>query len=758
MLLIDRGVIRACVDTSVHRDRPKFREDREPNRGTQSSENDNDGQDSRGNARRFVGKTIAEKYKILELVGQGGMSAVYRAEHIVTQKIVALKLMHSHLLTDNNSIRRFQQEAKAASRLRHPNTISLDDMGVTEDGQLFLTMEFLEGWSLSEVIKADKRLEVERCFHIFKQTCSALAHAHENGIIHRDLKPSNVMLIRSGYDPDFVKVVDFGIARIMPEGGEGLKLTATGEVLGSPLYMSPEQCMGLPLDGRSDIYSMGCLMYEALSGCPPLPGKNMMETMYRQMNDEPDALTDVEGDIRQVKRLDEIIQNCMAKRADDRYQTMDEVEQDLHHAQTVLGGSKIGAMVGLEMTQAGRVLRNKTGPKWKLIFGLICFAAVSVLVGAGGIIQYCGTAGDPDSKQRTLTLNLNFETAADESRLASLEGLNMIGKAMYQQILGKGETDDSTVFYHQMQLGDFYMRLGKFDNALTCYKEAQQSITKTQLDMMAADHAHLLRGQAFCYLGTGKVQEAEKLARKSLELIEKTLQSESSWTKLSTLGLLAEIDHRQSNAKLQTEIPALEETYKRTISRRKGDLEPDYPYAAAIALKQGADAASSLGLAKHADWMYHNSLKEWVHLEGVVGLERVAVDEGVLLNDLGMVAMSQNLYETKSSTLELKEKFDKLNLDSILKGDARNSLNESFDLKLISEPDANGHIVNDNIGAIDYFKMAASRISQTEPVSVHMAMVLFNLADAYREDKKYIDATKTRLEAQKILREFGNGR
>lgn len=213
---------------------------------------------------RFIGTTIEGRYEVLSLAGKGGMSAVYRARHLLTQRIVALKLMHSHLLTDESAVRRFQQEAKAASRLHHINAISVLDMGITNDGQPYLTMDFLEGRSLSEEIRSCGKIEAMRSIHVFLQVCAALAHAHDQRIVHRDLKPSNVMLIQADDDPDFVKVVDFGIAKILREGSESLKLTATGDVFGSPYYMSPEQCMGNQLDARSDIYSMGCLMYEAL--------------------------------------------------------------------------------------------------------------------------------------------------------------------------------------------------------------------------------------------------------------------------------------------------------------------------------------------------------------------------------------------------------------------------------------------------------------------------------------------------------------
>src|SRR5262249_37806667 len=155
------------------------------------------------------------------------------------------------------------------------------DFGVTSDGQPFIAMDFLDGRALSEVIKNDGPLSPARGVPIFLQACDALAHAHRMGIIHRDLKPSNLMLIDNDGKKDFVKIVDFGIAKIIPqEGDKNLQLTATGEIFGSPLYMSPEQCLGQKLDQRSDIYQMGCLMYEAVAGKPPFKCDTAYETIH----------------------------------------------------------------------------------------------------------------------------------------------------------------------------------------------------------------------------------------------------------------------------------------------------------------------------------------------------------------------------------------------------------------------------------------------------------------------------------------------
>ena len=306
-------------------------------RSTEQTNSSKDSQSESRDSAPLVGQVLAERYQIMGLLGSGGMSQVYKAKNLLTKRIVAVKLMHTHLLADNNAVRRFQQEATAASRLQQQNCITVWDLGITENGQPFLIMDYLEGRSLAQTIESQGALPVARCLHIFKQTCVALSAAHERGVVHRDLKPSNIMLITHEKDPDFVKVVDFGIAKILPDGsGEGLKLTATGDIIGSPLYMSPEQCQGSPMDGRSDIYSLGCVMYEALTGSPPLLGQNMMETMYNQMNVVPSGLHGIKADDETVSALNDTVMKALSKKPSARQQTMAELGQALEKIENKL--------------------------------------------------------------------------------------------------------------------------------------------------------------------------------------------------------------------------------------------------------------------------------------------------------------------------------------------------------------------------------------------------------------------------------------
>jgi serine/threonine protein kinase/tetratricopeptide (TPR) repeat protein len=279
----------------------------------------------------MVGKIIGEKYEVLETIGGGGMGMIYKAKHILMKRIVAIKMMHPQYVSSASNLKRFQQEAQAASALSHPNILAVFDFGLTPAGAPYLVMDFLEGTNLAEVLDEVGLLPASRATNIFAQACAGLAHAHSKGVIHRDLKPGNIMLVEFDQRKDFVKIVDFGIAKVLPTGDESESnhLTQTGEVFGSPLYMSPEQCRGRNLDTRSDIYSLGCVMYRTLTGSSPFFGQDPMECMYKQVNEAPNKFFDANPDSKVPEALESIVFKCLAKEPGDRYQTMQELKDAL---------------------------------------------------------------------------------------------------------------------------------------------------------------------------------------------------------------------------------------------------------------------------------------------------------------------------------------------------------------------------------------------------------------------------------------------
>ncbi len=279
----------------------------------------------------MVGKIIGDKYEVLETIGGGGMGMIYKAKHILMKRIVAIKMMHPQYVSSASNLKRFQQEAQAASALSHPNILAVFDFGLTPAGAPFLVMDFLEGTNLAEVLDEVGLLPASRATNIFAQACAGLAHAHSKGVIHRDLKPGNIMLVEFDQRKDFVKIVDFGIAKVLPSGdeSEASHLTQTGEVFGSPLYMSPEQCRGRNLDIRSDIYSLGCVMYRTLTGSSPFFGQDPMECMYKQVNESPNKFFETNPDMKAPEALEAIVFKCLAKEPADRYQTMLELKEAL---------------------------------------------------------------------------------------------------------------------------------------------------------------------------------------------------------------------------------------------------------------------------------------------------------------------------------------------------------------------------------------------------------------------------------------------
>jgi serine/threonine protein kinase/tetratricopeptide (TPR) repeat protein len=286
----------------------------------------------------LIGTTLADKYEILEKLGSGGMGLVYKARHLFMKRLVAIKLMLPQYASSAIALKRFRQEAQAASHLNHPNILKVYDFGVTPTGLPYLVMDLLEGTNLSAELEQHSRMDLPRALNIFIQTCSALAHAHQKGVIHRDLKPGNIMLIEYEGAGDVVQIVDFGMAKITEAiDGEKSDLTKTGEVFGSPMYMSPEQCMGKELDARSDIYSLGCVMYRTLTGSPAVSGQTAMECFNKHATTMPAAFSEVASELNLPASIEAVVFKSMAKEPEHRYASMNDLKEALAKEMTALG-------------------------------------------------------------------------------------------------------------------------------------------------------------------------------------------------------------------------------------------------------------------------------------------------------------------------------------------------------------------------------------------------------------------------------------
>jgi serine/threonine-protein kinase len=267
------------------------------------------------------GRIVAGNFRIEQLIGQGAMGNVYRAEQLSLGKAVAVKVLHPHLMDDEKLVGRFKREAKSASRLNHPNTIQIIDSGQDADGTLYIAMELLAGRDLAQVLRDDFPLPLPRVVRIMSQVMSALDEAHAHGVIHRDLKPSNIMLIERRGEPDFVKVCDYGIAKATSGDDDDRQqmLTIQGLVCGTPEYMSPEQARAEPLDGRADLYSAAIILYQLVTGDIPFRADSPMGIVSRHLAEVPRPPSQRRADLPIPKAMDELILRGMEKNRELRY-------------------------------------------------------------------------------------------------------------------------------------------------------------------------------------------------------------------------------------------------------------------------------------------------------------------------------------------------------------------------------------------------------------------------------------------------------
>jgi serine/threonine-protein kinase len=274
----------------------------------------------------LVGSVLADRYRIERRLGEGGMGVVYLARHVILEKIVALKVLHHEYARRRELVDRFLHEAKAASRIRHEHVIDITDFGETQDKSVFFAMEFLDGHALAdELERGGKGVAWPRAKSIILEICSALQAAHEAGVIHRDLKPENVYLIHRYGNPDFVKVLDFGVAKLIDGDPDGRRLTKTGMVFGTPEYMSPEQAKGEKPDPRVDVYACGCILYELVTGDVPFRADSFMGVLTKHLLDQVPRLVDKTTREDLPAGLQAVLDQALSKDRDLRFATMNEL-------------------------------------------------------------------------------------------------------------------------------------------------------------------------------------------------------------------------------------------------------------------------------------------------------------------------------------------------------------------------------------------------------------------------------------------------
>lgn len=310
------------TDSPAHNARPVT----EPRKPTQMAESFDEEQ---GLFHNLIGKTLEGKYEVRSILGEGGMAIVYKAYHTRMERVVVIKVMQGWLLSNKNAVERFERESKTTAKLAHPNIVTVFDYGVLNQKEPYLVMEYIKGESLGDKIARQGALPFATAAGIIIQICRGLQEAHSVGIIHRDLKPDNILLQDRSDRPDWVKIVDFGISHLV-QGSK--RLTKTGKMVGTPEYIAPEQLKDKPLDIRTDLYALGIILYETLTGRVPFEGESAESILMKHLLEPPPPLSHHNDDFAGGTPFDAIVAKALMKEPDERYQTATEFRLDVEEA------------------------------------------------------------------------------------------------------------------------------------------------------------------------------------------------------------------------------------------------------------------------------------------------------------------------------------------------------------------------------------------------------------------------------------------
>ena len=318
----------------------------------------------------FVGRVFNERFKVIELIARGGLGAVYKSEQAPLGRICALKILRPRYeeTTPDEFNKRFFLEASIASKLTHPNNVTIYDYGHTEDDIYFMAMEYLEGRTLAKTIRVDGPLGEERTSHMARQMCRALREAHSLGVIHRDIKPGNIFISQEHDETDFVKVLDFGLVKEVNVKDEDL--TQAGIFMGSPKYMAPEQIQGLDVDVRTDIYALGVVLFEMVTGKPPFDRRSSVQTLIAHLNETPPSLREIFPDCEVSPNFESLIHRCMAKDPNQRPNSVDDLLNALKFSPNALRTATISGVSGeyALMSSSGSSMLSSPAPSGPHVF------------------------------------------------------------------------------------------------------------------------------------------------------------------------------------------------------------------------------------------------------------------------------------------------------------------------------------------------------------------------------------------------------
>lgn len=486
----------------------------------------------------LIGRTLNGKYRVVSEIGSGAMGTVYEGEHVTLKKRVALKILHADIQIGEETRQRFQREGIAAGRFTHPNAIQIFDFDEDEGPVFYLAMEFVEGLDLKRLILDEGALPVERVVHIASRILGALAEAHRHGIVHRDLKPENVMVVR-GEDNEIrvVKVLDFGLSKLIDRQADGT-LTEAGRVMGTPLYMSPEQVSGDAADLRSDLYSVGLTIYEMLSGKATFRGSSLQEILGKQLKELPAPISSSNPDLKLPAALDEFLAKALEKNREDRFQSADEMLAALNDA---AAGRKTGYT---SRSASGPIARPAGGRR----FGLVAVLLVVLgLVATFFMVTAIGLSPEDSAPAR---VRLRPEATRSPAETAYLHGLDAVrsdllehsteaASSKIQEAL-RAEVVDAEAYLLRglvsRQKNDDDMARVDLEEALILdprYAEAEAELGWMQLDQGHSDAARdrflaaaqldpkcaqAIAGQGAVSLLEGDAETAQTLLRQAVEL------------------------------------------------------------------------------------------------------------------------------------------------------------------------------------------------------------------------------------------------
>lgn len=563
----------------------------------------------------LVGTTV-DNYHIMERIGEGGMSVVYKARHLAMGRLVALKVLKNEKAMNKATESLFHLEAVSVSKLDHPNIVKVYDFRTIEStGQSCLIIDYIEGRGLDEVIKEDKNLDDATLRLVVNQICDALQHAHAVGVVHRDIKPSNIMLSKTQTGQTAAKVVDFGIAKIFRQDGSTLGRTNTGDIFGTPLYMSPEQCAGKSADHRSDIYSLACVFYECITGNPPLRGNNSMSTMHMHLHDSPDSIAKARPDLRKAALIDEVLFKALAKDPLKRYQSMSEFKDALN---VVLPKNQ-------SWKDAIAVLKPIV-PMLKLIAPTV--AGLAVMAGVGAYVL--GRSSAPqvsvsnDWQQAYLTAQQKF----DQGKLGEAE--EAFKKAMVDaQLSTNADQKKASMLKNLIDLYNVEAKSGQnktkeLDEATIKLTALKNGLAKEQLDPITPADLKKLEGGAksdeiaqacehayqktITLLSMGEIQQADELANSAYDLaFGKSPTPEILKQQSNALFSLSSVARKKMKFKealkwINEDISLCNKDQELTFNRARAS------YQKALVLSQLNDLSTAMTLATQAAELFAKDL------------------------------------------------------------------------------------------------------------------------------------------------------